>query len=61
MARNDISVSVFDIRGRSVYNKQFKNSGDFNELISLNNAQSGVYLVKVNDGIKQTIRKVVVE
>ncbi|WP_165780050.1 T9SS type A sorting domain-containing protein [Hanstruepera neustonica] len=60
-SNNDINISVFDIRGRSVYTKQFGNSGDFNEVINLNNAQSGVYLVKVNDGDKQTIRKIIIE
>ncbi|WP_104734872.1 T9SS type A sorting domain-containing protein [Hanstruepera ponticola] len=60
-SNSNIIVEVYDIRGRSVYNKSFNNNANFNKVIDLNNAQSGVYLVKVNDGDKQTIKKILVE
>lgn len=58
---SDINVSVYDIQGRSVFNNSFDNSGAFKQVISLNNVQSGIYLVKVVDGEKQTIKKILVE
>ncbi|WP_223034611.1 T9SS type A sorting domain-containing protein [Hanstruepera marina] len=57
----EINVSVYDIQGRSVFNNSFQNAGAFNQVISLNNAQSGIYLVKVTDGDKQTIKKILIE
>lgn len=57
----DINISVFDIQGRSVFNNSFNNTTDFSQVINLNNVQSGMYLVEVTDGDKQTIKKILVE
>lgn len=56
-----ISVGVFDIRGRSVFNKEYQNNGLFNENMQLDNLQSGVYLVRVQNGSKQLTKKIVIE
>lgn len=56
-----ISVGVFDIRGRSVFNKEYQNNGLFNENMQLGDLQSGVYLVKVQNGSKQLTKKIVIE
>ena len=58
---NKINVAVFDIRGRSVYSNDYQNNGFFNENVQLGNLQSGIYLVKVQDGDKQITKKIVVE
>lgn len=55
-----IKVSAFDIRGREVFTKEYTNTGTLNQEIKLNNASSGMYLLKVNDGINQEIKKIVV-
>ncbi|WP_452230840.1 T9SS type A sorting domain-containing protein [Lacinutrix sp. MEBiC02404] len=60
-SNNDIKVQVYDIRGRSVFNKEYVNTADFNQVINLNNVQSGMYLVKVSDGEKETIKKILIE
>ncbi|NRA92190.1 MAG: T9SS type A sorting domain-containing protein, partial [Psychroserpens sp.] len=57
----DISVDVFDIRGRKIFDQSFNNNGDFNETVSLRNVQSGMYLVTVNDGNKQITKRIIVE
>ncbi|WP_250435558.1 T9SS type A sorting domain-containing protein [Hanstruepera flava] len=57
----EINLSVYDIQGRSVLNNSFQNTGAFNQVINLENAQSGMYLVKVTDGDKQTIKKILIE
>ena len=61
VSNNDINVKVYDIRGRSVFNKEYVNTVDFNQVINLNNVQSGMYLVKVSDGEKETIKKILIE
>ena len=57
----NINVIVNDISGRQVYYNSFENTGIFNQIISLNNLQSGVYLVSVVDGSKKTVKRIVVE
>jgi len=57
----DINVQVYDIRGRSIFNNSYASSTDFNQEINLNNAQSGVYLVKVSNGLKETIKKIIIK
>lgn len=56
-----ITLEVHDIRGRQIFNKSYNNSGLFSEKLQLNNAQSGIYLLTVNDGDKKVVRKIVVE
>ena len=60
-AQNPISVEVFDIRGRSIYNKRYSATNEFDEVINLNNVQSGLYLVKVSDGQRAITKKIIVE
>ena len=58
---NNINVAVHDIRGRQVYDKKYSNLGIFDETIKLNNLQSGVYLVTVQEGNKKEVKKIVIE
>lgn len=61
-ASEKVEVGLFDIRGRSIYKKAFNNpNSDFIEKIQLKTIQSGVYLLKVNDGFKKYTKKIVVE
>ncbi len=57
----DIMVSVFDMRGRLVHKNTFGNAGDFSEVITMGNIQSGMYLLRINDGFKTEIVKLVVK
>ncbi|WP_320815991.1 reprolysin-like metallopeptidase [Flavobacterium sp.] len=58
---NEVKVNVHDMRGREIFNKSFQNNGLFNESLQLNNVQSGIYLVTVQDGSRKEIKKIVVE
>lgn len=57
---NSIEVSVFDIRGRSVYNKRYPNTPNFKETINLESAQSGLYILQVSDGVNSQTKKIIV-
>jgi len=59
-SNNDISIEVFDIRGRKVFNKKFNGNPTFNETINLENVQSGIYLLQVSDGLNKQTKKVIV-
>ncbi|MDP5106979.1 MAG: M12 family metallo-peptidase [Polaribacter sp.] len=57
-----VSVQLFDIRGRLVGEKKYYNTvTDFSERISFDKASSGLYLLKVTNGNKQTTRKLIIE
>ena len=56
-----INIDVYDLRGRVIYKNNYANSGDFNEKINLNHIQSGVYILKVSDGLRKSTKKLVVE
>lgn len=58
---NQINVTIHDIRGRSIFNKDYQNTGLFNEMIQMNDVQSGIYLVSVQDGTRKTVKKIVIE
>jgi hypothetical protein len=55
---NDIEIGVFDIRGRSIFQKIYSNNGFFTQNIDLNSVSSGVYLVSIKDGDKKVVKKI---
>ena len=58
---NEINVNVHDLRGREIFTKKYLNTGLFNENLQLNNAQSGIYLVTIQDGSRKEVKKIVIE
>lgn len=56
----DVSVEVHDLRGRKVFSNTFANSGLFQQNIQLNQVQSGVYLVTVQEGEHKEVRKIAI-
>ena len=57
----DISINIFDLRGREIFNKSYQNTGLFDKSLQLGAVQSGVYLVNIQDGDKKVIKKIIVE
>lgn len=58
---NEILIGVYDIRGREVFAKSYQNNGFFNEKLQLENVESGVYLVNIQDGDKKITKKIVIQ
>jgi subtilisin-like proprotein convertase family protein len=58
---NEINVGVHDMRGREIFAKKYSNNGLFNENLQLSNAQSGIYLVTIQDGSSKVTKKIVIE
>lgn len=58
---NDVKISVHDLRGRQIFDKSYANNGTFNQTLSLDKAQAGVYLLSVVDGGKKTVKRIIVE
>ena len=60
-SNNEIKIVVHDLRGREIFANNYNNSGLFNESIQLNNVQSGIYLVTVQDGDRKEVKKIIIE
>ncbi|MEO8517286.1 MAG: reprolysin-like metallopeptidase [Flavobacterium sp.] len=60
-SNNDIKINVHDMRGREVYEKSFSNTGAFNQNVTLDKVQAGIYLVSIIDGAKKTVKRIVIE
>jgi subtilisin-like proprotein convertase family protein len=58
---DEIKVDVFDIRGRKIFENTYTNQATFNESIQLNNAESGIYLLRVTDGNRKMVKRIAVE
>ncbi|QYJ69231.1 zinc-dependent metalloprotease [Flavobacterium litorale] len=58
---DDVTIAVHDIRGREVYNNQYKNTGVFTTDVNLQRIQAGMYLVTVSNGNKKEVKKIIIE
>ncbi|TDU43282.1 putative secreted protein (Por secretion system target) [Gelidibacter sediminis] len=55
-----VEIDVYDIRGRKVFEKRYFNTTNFRETIRLDNAQSGMYLMTITDGLRKATKKILV-
>lgn len=56
-----IKIAIHDMTGREVFYKSYPSTGMFNQNLQLNNLQTGVYLVNVQDGNKKEVKKIIIE
>jgi len=56
-----VDIMVYDMQGRTIFNRAFDGDGAFRQDIRLDNAQAGVYLLSMNDGGRKTVKRIVVE
>ncbi len=57
-----VAVQLFDLGGRLIENLEFKNTSSiFSKELSFDNYNAGIYLLKVNNGGKQTIKKLIIK
>ena len=60
-SNNKIGILVHDISGRKIFDKNFTNTGLFNQELHLDSAQAGVYLVTISDGDKKMVKRIVIQ
>ena len=56
-----IVLSVYDLSGRIVFNKNYPSAIDFNENIQLENIQAGIYMLTVFDGDLTQVKRIIVQ
>jgi len=55
-----VEINVHDMSGRSIFKKNYTVQGDFNENITLDTVQSGVYLLSVFDGEQTQTQRIII-
>ena len=55
----NVNIEIFDIRGRKLNTQTIENFGTINAEINFSNFDSGVYLIKIQDGDNQSTKKVI--
>ncbi|WP_299365227.1 reprolysin-like metallopeptidase [Winogradskyella sp.] len=55
-----IDIELYDINGRKIYTRTYDSISDFEALVKLDGVQSGVYLIKVKDGINEMTEKLII-
>lgn len=60
-SNRNIQISVYDMSGRSIFDRSYANHGLFEQDVRLQNAQAGVYLVSISDGENKMVKRVVVQ
>jgi subtilisin-like proprotein convertase family protein len=58
---NQIGVAIYDMRGRLIFDQSYTNNGTFEQEIQLESPQTGIYLVKVSDGIRNETKRLIIE
>ena len=56
-----VLVSVVDLLGRKVYEKQYEKTANFSETIDLKKVMAGVYVLTVADGNRKEVKKIVIQ
>lgn len=60
-SNRNIQISVYDMSGRTIFDRSYANHGLFEQEVRLQNAQAGVYLVSISDGENKMVKRVVVQ
>ncbi|KAB8154402.1 T9SS type A sorting domain-containing protein [Kordia sp. TARA_039_SRF] len=58
---DDVTIDVFDIRGRAIFSNKYNNTSNFTEEVNIGSVQAGMYMVRVNDGERVTVKKLIVK
>ncbi|WP_456313401.1 reprolysin-like metallopeptidase [Pseudomonas shirazensis] len=59
-SKTGVKVYVYDISGKQVYYNTFESANYFKQNIQLDDVSAGIYFVKVIDGDKKTVTKMIV-
>ncbi|HBK82459.1 MAG TPA: propanediol utilization protein [Flavobacterium sp.] len=59
--KDDVNITLHDIRGRQIYNEVFKNDGLFDQELKLDSTLSGIYILTVQSSSQKRIRKIIIE
>ena len=56
---NDIKISIYDVRGRIIFEQRYANSLRFEQTIDLSLVDSGIYIMEISDGKNKINRRII--
>jgi hypothetical protein len=56
-----VTIDVFDIRGRVILTEKYNSTTTFREELNVSSAAAGMYMVRVNDGERVSVKKLIVQ
>lgn len=57
----DAVISIVDLNGRLVFNKEVQNASRLNESLDVQNLTSGLYLLQIQSGSSRTVKKIIIQ
>jgi Pregnancy-associated plasma protein-A/Secretion system C-terminal sorting domain len=58
---NNYSVEIFDATGRTIFEKEYNQTQDLQQNISLNSSQSGIYFINIKSDSSIITKKIIIE
>ena len=58
---NSYSVEVYDVTGKTIYENNYDQSSNLNQVVTLDNATTGVYFVNIKSDKGIVTKKLVIE
>lgn len=58
---NDYSIVIYDTTGRKIFEKEFINNSDLNQIVTLNDTMKGVYLISIRSQGDCLTKKIIID
>ena len=58
---DDYSIVIYDTTGRTIFEKEYINNSDLNQIITLNDTMKGVYLISIRSQGDCLTKKIIIE
>jgi hypothetical protein len=58
---NDYSIVIYDTTGRVVFEKEYVNNNELNQIVTLNDTMKGVYLISIRSQGDYLTKKIIIE
>ncbi len=58
---NSLEISIYDVRGRRIYENKFNAIPNFNEQIQIENVETGLYICRLSNGLNTATKRIIIE
>ena len=58
---NDYSIVIYDTTGRVIFEKEYVNNNELNQIVTLNDTMKGVYLISIRSQGDYLTKKIIIE
>ena len=58
---NDYSIVIYDTTGRIIFEKEYVNNSELNQIVTLNDTMKGVYLISIRSQGDCLTKKIIID